>query len=139
MSSVPREDPPDYETVDGHRDSPSPIPTLPSPTPPSPSDLSLHRRQPEPPRSTGDVVLAWDGQLPEAHLPGMPSDSIIYTFSQVSSKAMVLLPPASLATLGPLYHITVGELRPKPFAILLPNYHHPDHRKPLVFSMGPQL
>ncbi|KAJ8082643.1 hypothetical protein PM082_008498 [Marasmius tenuissimus] len=105
MSSEPREDPPDYETIDGRRGSLGQVSTL-----PSLSRLSSQRRQPEPSRSTGDVVLAWDGQLPETHLPGMPSDSIMYTFSQVSSKAMVLSPPASLASLGPLYHITVGEI-----------------------------
>ncbi|KAK1229413.1 hypothetical protein PQX77_007533 [Marasmius sp. AFHP31] len=87
MSLDPKEDPPDYETIDGHGSSaPQQVPALPD----------------------SDGPSAWDGQPPEAHLPGMPSDSIMYTFSPVSSKAMVLLPPASLGSLGPLYHISVA-------------------------------
>ncbi|KAJ8082642.1 hypothetical protein PM082_008497 [Marasmius tenuissimus] len=98
--------PPDYETIDGHGSSPRVSRLLPR--------LSNESSQCVPTRSTGDVVLAWDGwaepePLPEPeHLPGMPNDSIMYTFSQVSSSAMVLSPPASLASLGPLYHITVA-------------------------------
>ncbi|KAJ8082623.1 hypothetical protein PM082_008478 [Marasmius tenuissimus] len=110
MSLKPKEDPPDYETIDGHGSSPRQVPALPDSDDPSGSGRSSHRPKPGPSRSTvTNIVLAWDGQHPEAHLPGMPSDSIMYTFSQVSSKAMVLLPPASQGSLGPLYHITVGE------------------------------
>ncbi|KAK1233955.1 hypothetical protein PQX77_002853, partial [Marasmius sp. AFHP31] len=96
-----------YETFDGHRSSPQVSPLLLS--------LSNESSRPVPMRSTGDVVLAWDGWTepepgpePETHLHGMPNDSTMYTFSQVSSSAMVLSPPASLASLGPLYHITVA-------------------------------
>ncbi|KAK1229412.1 para-aminobenzoate synthase, (PABA) [Marasmius sp. AFHP31] len=101
-------DPPDYETTVGGVNPPQVSPPLPGLVT-EPSALGP-QRGPSPP--TGVVGLAWDGWVepePEAHLPGMPSDSTMYTFSQVSPTAMILLPPASLlGSLGSLYHITVA-------------------------------
>ncbi|KAJ8082626.1 hypothetical protein PM082_008481 [Marasmius tenuissimus] len=106
-SAVHREDPPDYETTVGSPTSPQV-----SPPPPGPSTEASLRPQRGPSHPTGDVSLTWDGWVepePEAHLPGMPSNSIMYTFSQVSPTTMILLPPATLlGCLGSLYHITVA-------------------------------
>ncbi|KAJ8082625.1 hypothetical protein PM082_008480 [Marasmius tenuissimus] len=103
-------DPPDYETTVGGASPPRVSPPLPGPS--QAADPSALRPQRGPSRPIGIVNLAWDGRVEpesEAHLPGMPSDSIMYTFSQVSSTAMILLPPASLlGCLGSLYHITVA-------------------------------